>query len=116
MVLDIKFLLFYLLTVVGWILASKSQRLLTKQKILLFRVPCRGFETPRLQAVDYSRVSEGAVSGDGEECGTDVCAVRPNQFLLGQAGIGCHMRVDPIAGWDWTGTSLESDTKSRGRD
>ena len=45
-------------------------------------------------------VSEGALSGVGEECGTGVYPVRPGEFLSGQAGIGRNMRVDLPAGWE----------------
>ena len=43
-------------------------------------------------------LSEGALSGLGEEWGAGLCTVRPGQLLPGQAGIGRNMRIDLSAG------------------
>ena len=57
-------------------------------------------------------LSEGALSGLGEEWGAGLCTVRPGQFLSGQAGIGRNMRIDLPAGWEGMRKSPHSDEEN----
>ena len=50
--------------------------------------------------------------GVGEECGASVYPVCPGQFLSGQAGVGCHMRIDPCSGRQKVRTSPQGDAKT----
>ena len=54
-------------------------------------------------------VSEGAISGPGEECGA---GVRPSQLLLGQAGLSGGLRGNLSAGWERMRKSPHSDEES----